>query len=470
MLVVIPVAILLIGALFTLTFKNDKIGITAIIASFASLIYVVGIAQEVVFGFGGWEPPFGIVWVLDNFSILMSVLVMAVTSLIVVYSVRYIKKRSHRYYALLCLISMGMIGVSLTGDIFNLYVFFEILSIASYGLVAFFSDRHALEGAFKYLIMGSFASSFILIGIALLYGLTGSLNMADIASKFIAMSHISPIYMAVLAIMIGGFGLKAAIFPFHSWKPDAIEGTPAPIGALFTATSSAIGLYCIMRMLFIFGLIQLNWILIGLGVVTMFVGAFLAIMQKNITRLLAYSSISQVGYIVVAYGIGTLPAITAGTYQIINNALIEALLFMSFGAAIHVVGKENIGNLSVKNDFLLVSSLIGIVALIGIPLTNGFVSKWLIYMSTWTVSPILTVIALVITGFTVAYSLKLFSAVFLSPDKKTIDIPFSMKIPIIILVVLCIVIGIFPQVGFVISETASKALFELPQYIGLVLG
>ena len=270
MLVVIPIAILLIGALFTLAVKNDKIGIMALVASFISLVYVLWTSAGEVFAFSGWEPPFGIVWILDSFSILMSVLVMGITSLIVVYSVRYIKKRSHRYYALICLISMGMIGISLTGDIFNMYVFFEILSIASYGLVAFFSDRHALEGAFKYLIMGSFASSFVLIGIALLYGLTGTLNMADIASKIMEMSYLPPIYMATLGIIIGGFCMKAAIFPFHAWKPDAIEGTPSPIGALFAATSSAIGLYCIMRVLFLFGLIQLNWILIGIGIITMF--------------------------------------------------------------------------------------------------------------------------------------------------------------------------------------------------------
>ncbi len=466
MLVVLPVAVLLIGALFTLALKKDWIGITALVASFPAMLYVVLVAGEKVFAFSGWQPPFGIVWVLDSYSVFMSLLVMGITALIVIYSIKYIKRRSHRYYALLCLVSMGMIGISLTGDLFNLYVFFEILSIASYGLVAFFSDRHALEGAFKYLIMGSFASSFILIGIALMYGLTGTLNMADISSKIL----ISPVFYAPLGIMIAGFGLKAAIFPFHAWKPDAIEGTPAPIGALFTATSAAIGLYCIMRILFIFNLIQLNWILIALGIITMFVGAFLTFMQKNITRLLAYSSISQTGYIVIAFGLGSVAGITAGTYQIFNNALIEGLLFMSFGAAIHVLGKENLGNLSVKSEFLLVSSLVGILALTGIPLTNGFASKWLIYMATWTVNPLLTVVTLVITGFTFAYSIKLFSSVFLSPDKKAINIPFSMKVPIFILVVLCIAIGIFPQAGMLISETASKALFELPAYIATVLG
>lgn len=473
MFLMIPVAILVIGALFTLAFKRDWIGIGAVIASSVALGFILLSSAQKVFTFGGWKPPYGIVWILDPFSIFFALTAMGITSLVVIYSIKYIREgseRAHRYYALLCLLSMGMIGVSLTGDIFNLYVFFEIMSIASYGLVAFFDDRNALEGAFKYLLTGSFASSFILIAIAMIYGLTGTLNMADIASKILHLSNIPGIYIIPLGLAVAGFGLKAAMFPFHAWKPDAIEGTPAPVGALFTAASSAIGIYCMIRLLFLFGLLQTNWILIILGMITMVIGALLAFMQNDIKRLLAYSSISQVGYILIAFGLGTLAGFTAGTYHILNNAITEGILFMSFGVALHVIKKEKIGQVSVKNDFLLISSLIGILALTGIPLTNGFVSKWLIYLATWKVSPLITLLTLVVSGLTFAYSVKLFSAVFLSPGKRVIKVPLTMKIPICILLILCIIIGLFPHAGMMIAENASIALLNLPEYVTMVLG
>ncbi|NIO22532.1 MAG: hypothetical protein GTN38_00710 [Candidatus Aenigmarchaeota archaeon] len=419
-----------------------------------------------VFAFGGWSPPFGIVWVLDKLNVFLALLVTGVSSIIAVYSTKYIKERKHRYYTLLCLLTIGLLGVSLTGDIFNLYVFFEILSVSSYALVAFFLDEGAIEGAFKYLIVGSITSLFILLGIAMLYGLAGTLNFADLALRV----SITPAYMVALGMLVAGFSLKAAIVPFHAWKPDAIEGTPAPIGAIFTAISTAVGVYGILRVLFIFNLIQLNWVLILFGVITMLVGAGLALVQVNVKRMLAYSGISQIGYVIMVIGFGTLLGLTSGLYHILNNALIKTLLFMGVGVGIYLTGKENLNEMGMKSTPLLICVGIGLLSLSGIPPLNGFVSKWLIFMASWEVSPLLTVIAIVASAITLAYSFKIFSSMFLATKRIEVKIPRTLLVPVIILTVLCVLIGVFPQIGLNLVEPAANALLDQSQYITAVMG
>jgi len=465
--VIIYVLLVLFAATFlVLIVKRDEIAIAAILFSFFSMVYIFLNPDIMVFSFGGWDPPFGIVWVLDKLNVFLALLVTGISSIIAIYSTKYIKERKHRYYTLLCLLTIGLLGVSLTGDVFNLYVFFEILSVASYALVAFFLDEQAIEGAFKYLIVGSITSLFILLGIAMLYGLAGTLNFADLALKV----SLTPAYSVVLGLLIAGFALKSAIIPFHAWKPDAIEGTPAPIGAIFTSISTAVGVYGILRVLFIFNLIQLNWVLILFGVITMFVGAALALVQINVKRMLAYSGISQIGYVVMVIGFGTLLGLTSGLYHILNNALIKTLLFMGVGIGIYLTGKENLDEMGLKNTPLLICMGIGLLSLSGIPPLNGFVSKWLIFMASWEINPILTVFAIVASAITLAYSFKIFSAMFLATRRIEKGVPKLLLLPVIILTILCVLIGVFPQIGLNVVGPAANALLNQNQYITAVLG
>lgn len=461
------VLLVLFAATFLLLIiKRDEIAIAAILFSFFSMCYMFLNPDIMVVGFGGWSPPFGIVWVLDSLNVFFALLVTGISSVIAIYSTKYIKVRKHRYYTLLCLLTIGLLGVSLTGDVFNLYVFFEILSVASYALVAFFLDEGAIEGAFKYLMVGSITSLFILLGIAMLYGLAGTLNFADLALK---VSH-TPAYMVALGLLIAGFSMKATIIPFHAWKPDAIEGTPAPIGAIFTAISTAIGVYGILRVLFIFNLIQINLVLILFGVITMLVGAALALVQINVKRMLAYSGISQIGYVVMVIGFGTFLGLTSGLYHILNNALVKTLLFMGVGIGIYLTGKENLNEMGMKNTPLMICVGIGLLSLSGIPPLNGFVSKWLIFMASWEINPILTALAIIASVITFAYSFKIFSAMFLTTRRIEKSIPKILLLPVVILTILCILIGLFPQIGFNIVEPAANALLNQNQYITAVLG
>ncbi len=460
------VVILIISSFLMLVLKRDVIAIFAILFSFFMMTFLFLRGGSEIVMFGGWVPPFGIVWFMDGFNLLIGFLIAGICSLVAVYSKGYIKERKERFYTLLCLLTAGLLGVCLTGDIFNMYVFFEILSVASYGLVSFFLDEDSIEGAFKYLIMGSFGSSFVLLGIALIYGMAGTLNFADLAVKVSP----SPAFMAALGMIIGGFSLKAALIPFHAWKPDAIEGTPAPVGAVFTSASSAIGVYGIIRILFVFGLLGMNTALIGLGVFTMVIGALLALVQVNVKRMLAYSGISQIGYIVMVMGFGTTLGITSGLYHILNNTIIKGLLFMSVGCAIYLTGKENLNEMGVKSTPLLICTGVGVLSMAGIPPLNGFVSKFLIFMASWEINPMLTVLAVITSAITLAYGLKIFSSIFLTSKKSSGKIPGVMMIPVIVLTLLCIIIGVFPQLGLSVVEPATHALLNQNQYISAVLG
>lgn len=460
------VYILIIAAFLMLVVRRDSIAIGAIVVSFLVMVseYMGGGAEIV--RFGGWIPPFGIVWVADNLSLFIGLLITGMSSLVAIYSARHIRERKERFYALLCLMTAGLMGVALTGDLFNMYVFFEILSVASYGLVSFFLDEHAIEGAFKYIIMGSFGSSFILIGIALIYGLTGTLNLAHLAISI----SLTPGFLIPLGLIIGGFALKAALIPFHAWKPDAIEGTPSPIGAIFTTVSSAIGIYGIVRILFVFGLIEFNYMLVFFGVATMVTGALLALVQINVKRMLAYSSISQMGYIAMAIGFGTTLGLTSGLYHILNNAVIKGLLFMGIGSVMYVTRKENLDEMGIEHTPLMVCVGIGVLSMAGMPLLNGFASKWLIFMASWEISPVLTVIALVSSAITFAYGMKIFSSIFMCSGRESVKIPKIMIAPVITLTAICVVMGVFPQLGLAVVEPAVNAIMDQNQYIMAVLG
>ena len=261
---------------------------------------------------GGWEPvnrvPIGIYMVMDGFTVLVLCIINIVGFLSVFYSISYIKRYTSEnfYYALFCLMIAGMNGVVLSGDLFNIFVFLEISVISAYALVAFGVEKNELEASFKYQVLGSMASFFILFGIGLIYWKTKTLNIADIREVLKA-GYDRPFYIFVELILLSGFGLKAAIIPFHAWLPDAHSSAPSPISAMLSGVLiKAVGIYVIIRLFFnMFELTENMSVLITtLGTLSMVIGVFLAIGQWDIKRLLAYHSISQMGYVVLSVGMG----------------------------------------------------------------------------------------------------------------------------------------------------------------------
>lgn len=457
--VIVPLA-----AAFLISLLGKKIkAIPDILGSLGALILLllslysvklVNIHETLVYKVGGWVPPIGICLVLDGLSSFMLVTVNLVSLLVTVYSINYMKRYTDKwkFYTLFMLMLAGMNGVIATGDLFNLFVFLEIASIASYALVAFGTESEELEAAFKYGVMGSVASSFIFMGIAFLYSFTSTLNMADMAGVLSVKSSLWIVpFVSVLFVM--GFGLKAALVPFHAWLPDAHPSAPAPISAMLSGVFiKTIGVYALCRILFnVLGVSgKLLYVLVILGLISMVVGAFLAIAQNDIKRMFAYSSISQIGYIIFAIGIGTPLAILGGLFHLFNHAIFKSLLFLNSGAIEYSTGTRDLKKLGGLNSKLPVTgwtSLLGSMSISGIPPLGGFWSKLIIIFAAVQAGYYGgAIIAVLVSILTLAYYLKFQGYAFFGKLDdawcKVKEVPWAMRSSLIILAALSVVTGL----------------------------
>jgi len=465
-----------------------------VIANLASLVLLVlsfsalsilnsGPSNVLVYKIGSWIPPIGICMVLDGLTCFMLITINLVSLLVTIYSISYMEKYTakYRFYTLFMLMLAGMNGVIITGDMFNLFVFLEIASIASYALVAFGTEAEELEASFKYAIMGSVASSCILLGIALLYSYTSSLNMADISRVLAGKGHSNIItFISVLFLM--GFGLKAAVVPFHAWLPDAHPSAPAPISAMLSGVFiKTLGVYALVRIFFnVLGASpDLLILLIILGIISMIVGGFLAIGQKDIKRMLAYSSISQIGYIIFAVGIGTPLAILGGLFHLLNHAIFKSLLFLNSGAVEYSTRTRDLEQMGGLNRCLPVTgytSLVGSMSISGIPPLSGFWSKLIIIIAAIQAKYLgFAIIAVLVSILTLAYYLKLQRYAFFGELNKKWErikeVPFSMRLSMIILSILCIIAGLvlIPKWDGFIKQAADVLLIGR-EYASIVFG
>ena len=352
------------------------------------LMTCYAIGDTGLYHMGGWPTPIGIDLRLDALAILLLLAVSLVGFAVALYSVDYMRRFSARghFYSLFLLMVTGMNGVILAGDLFNLYVFLEVAAVASYSLVAFGCAHEELEASFRYVVLGSLSSALILIAIALVYGITGTLNMAHMAGRIAETGMDAPLLLA-FGLFICGFSFKTALVPFHAWLPDAHPAAPAPVSAMLSGVLiKAIGIYVLARLVFnVFGVDEselglLRW----LGVLSMVVGGLLAAGQKDIKRLFAYSSISQVGFMVLGLGLGTPLGLVGALYHLINHSMFKSLLFLNAGAVEYATGTRNLKKLGGLNRALPVTSatsLIGSMSIAGIPPFNGFWSKLIIILA-----------------------------------------------------------------------------------------
>ncbi len=475
-------------------------GFFATIASFLTFVFTVLLFLKVIDGtivihkMAGWKAPFGIVLVVDALNGFVTMVVVGIVMLATVYSIEYMKHDTglSYYYSLLMLMLSGMVGVTLTGDLFNLFVFLEIASIAAYGLVAFrLTELDPLEAGFKYCIMGAVATSFILLAIGLLYGLLGTVNMADMAEKLKTGNFLygakngNIILPIILAVLIWGFGIKAAVVPMHTWLPDAHPAAPSPISAILSGVFIKVGVYAMIRVLFtIYGIQPGNCLLfyvMTFGVITMVFAGFLALAQSDVKRMLAFSSIMNIGYILFGVGIGNFLGLVGGLFHLLNHAILKALLFLAAGSIIHQTGirdMRQLGGLGRKMPITLTVFVIGGFGIAGVPPLNGFVSKWIIFKAAIeTGQPILifyVVMGVVMSAVAVAYIVNALRNIFFGESKIDLEnveeSPPLMLIPMVILSAMVVILGIFPQFGFNLVEPAVKATVFPASYIHQVLG
>ncbi|MDD5655534.1 MAG: proton-conducting transporter membrane subunit, partial [Candidatus Omnitrophica bacterium] len=362
-----------------------------------------------------------------------------------------------------------------------LYVFLEVASISGYALVAFGTEPEDLEAAFKYAVMGSLASVFILLGIALLYGYTSTLNMADI-SVVLSSKPRGTLVGFVSVLFLAGFGLKAALVPFHAWLPDAHSSAPSPVSAVLSGVFiKTLGIYAMMRVFFnVLGISdKVLLILMVLGVLSMVAGALLAIIQNDIKRMFAYSSISQVGYIIFALGIGTPLALLGGLFHLFNHAMFKSLLFLDAGAIEYSTGKrslEKLGGLSSKLKVTGFTSLIGSMSISGIPPLAGFWSKLIIIIAALQSGYFgFASIAVIVSIITLAYYTKFQTFAFYGKLDEAYsyikEAALSMKVSMLALSLICIAGGLLllPSMRPFL-QSAADVLSNGSGYAGAFLG
>ena len=466
---------------------SDILANLAILALLILSIVALGL-PTMTYKIGGWQPvdgiPIGIYLVQDGFSVLMLIIINVVGFLSSLYSVEYMEKFTDKikYYTLFLLMMAGMNGAVLSGDMFNLFVFLEVGAIASYALVAFGTESDELEASFKYQVMGTVASGVILLGIALLYSHTGTLNMADTA-RIIAASGPNKLIYFVGCLFLMGFGLKAAIMPFHAWLPDAHPSAPAPISAMLSGVLiKAIGIYALVRILFnVIGLgAAFSYILMVLASISMLVGVLLAIGQWDFKRLLAYHSISQMGYVMLGIGLGTPLGMLGGIFHLFNHAIFKSLLFLNSGSVVYSAGTRDLremGGLAEKMPTTGKTSLFASMSIAGVPPFNGFWSKLIIIIACIQAGHIVfSIVAVVASILTLASFLKVQKYGFYGPASKTLgkirEVPNLMRLSMIVLAILCLVTSLFllPQVRSAILNPSVEVLRNGLEYSRLVLG
>jgi len=392
---------------------------------------------------------------VDGFSLFMLFAVALVGLCAGLFSIDYMEHYGSKanYYALFLVMIAGMNGLVLSADLFNIYLFLEVAAVASYALVAFGLEPDELEASFKYLMLSVVASAAILLGIALIFGATGGVDFGSVARGLQALDDRVLVGFAA-ALFIMGFGLKAALMPFHAWLPDAHPSAPAPISAMLSGLLIKVsGVYALTRVFFnVFGLTPaLSSVLMYLAAFSIVAAALLALGQKDIKRMLAYSSISQVGYIVLGLGLGTPLGIAGGLFHVFNHALAKSLLFLNSGSIQQATGTRNLdemGGLAKRMPVTAATNLVGAMSIAGVPPFNGFWSKLLIIMALvqagrWGFAVVAVLASVLTLWYYLIIQRKAFFGKLDERWKAVKEAPFWMLAANVILALLCIGVGLY---------------------------
>ncbi len=439
---------------------------------------VIQTGQPIIETIAGWRAPWGIDLVFSPFTGFLASIMTFMALLIWLYSYRF-KKVDHepalKYYILFMMLVTGSTGIVITGDIFNMFVFMEITAIASFSLTSFYRDRDGAEAGFKYLLIGSLASTFVLLGILLLYSQVGTLNMAQIAERM----HDVPSGMkiTILILFATGLGIEAEMFPLNGWAPDAYSQSPSPVGSAFAAIVVKAGVYSLIRVIFtLFDVHGAYEFLIIMGIITLVISEFTAMKQTNLKRMLAYSSIGQMGFVLIAFGIGTKEAVFGALFLMFNHAVIKSLLFMSGSYFVYNNTSKEITDLSgmgKKFPLLAFFFAIGAFAIVGLPPFAGFWSKLYILIAAADNSLLgLVAIILMVSIIEIVYYFRVVAKLYFGKPveesithKPTIGGYISMSI----LAAVIVIVGFYPDIVTGFLHNAADALLDKSGYINNVL-
>lgn len=468
-------------------FGNRHIAwLLAFLASLASFLFSAHMLLQVIDGdvlsyhLGGWAPPLGIEYRVDAANAFVLLLISGISTVILPYArqsvAHEIKKVSHTlFYCCYLLCFTGLLGVVVTGDAFNVFVFLEISSLSTYVLIAMGAerDRRALTSAYDYLILGTIGATFFVIGIGFLYIATGTLNMTDLAVRLADMDGNRTV-QAGFAFIVVGMGLKAAIYPLHLWLPGAYTYAPSVVTVFLAATATKAAIYVLLRFMFsvfqpefVFELHTLTWIIMPLAILAMFAASLIAAFQTDLKRLLAYSSVAQVGYMILGIGLATKISLSATIIHLFNHGITKAVLFMVVGAFVMRKGSsftKNLNGLGKQMPWTCAAFVVGGLSLIGVPGTAGFISKWLLIDAALEVDLWWLALLIVMSSLlAVVYVWKTVEVLYMNePDEGTIakEVPMSMLIPMWVMAIACIYFGLNTDITLTSASVAADSLLR----------
>jgi multicomponent Na+:H+ antiporter subunit D len=414
------------------------------------------------YAIGNWPPPWGIEYRVDRLSAFVLVLVSGIAAVVLPYSRASIEaevapEQHYLFYTMFALCLAGMLGITITGDAFNVFVFLEISSLSTYVLIALGRDRRALVASFQYLIMGTIGATFIVIGIGLLYLMTGTLNLADMAQRIGAVQGTRPV-LAALAFLTVGISLKLAMFPLHQWLPNAYAYAPSAVSALLAGTATKVAVYVLLRFYFsvfgqsqVFDQLPMREMLLLLALLGMFVASTVAIFQTDLKRLFAYSSVAQIGYIVLGLSFGSGTGLVATIVHLFNHGITKGAIFMLLGAAALRMGGASLAQVAGMGRRMPLTSFALVLcglSLIGVPGTAGFVSKWYLVLAAlergqWWLAALILLSSLL----AVVYVWRFVEAAYFTPPKAgqaegVKEAPAALLVPAMVLVLATVYFGL----------------------------
>jgi multicomponent Na+:H+ antiporter subunit D len=457
--------------------------LVALAASWIALAVALALLLQVLetgtvsYLLGSWAAPWGIEYRVDLVNAFLLVLVAAMAAVVVPYARASVAAeiaagQHYLFWATFLLCLAGLLGIAITGDAFNVFVFLEISSLATYILIALGRDRRALVAAYQYLVMGTIGATFIVIGVGLLYLMTGTLNLADLSRRVGDVSLVRP-ELAALAFLTVGISLKLALFPLHLWLPNAYAYAPSAVTAFLAGTATKVALYLLLRFGFtVFGQSQvlqglpLGRMLLALSVAAMFVASAVAIFQSDVKRMFAYSSVAQIGYITLGVSFVSATGLTAGLVHLFNHAVAKGAIFLLLGCVALRIGQpriERIAGLGRRMPWTAAGLVVAGLSLIGIPGTVGFVSKWYLVLAAlergwwW-----LAALVLASSLLAVAYVWRVVEACYLrepsAPLSEAREAPLSMLLPAWVLVAACVLFGLDTSSTVGLAAQAAQSL------------
>lgn len=482
---VLQVIIPLIAAPLCLLLRKSELAWAfATLVAFITLAVSIALLSQVMqtgpisYELGGWEAPWGIEYRVDMLNAPLLVLISAISAVALLAARTSIEneipENRHTFFYIAWLLCMaGLLGITATGDAFNVFVFLEISSLATYTLIALGKDRRALWASFQYLVAGTIGATFILIGIGLMYVMTGTLNMADLAQRLPEVENTKTVFTA-FAFMIVGLCMKLALFPLHLWLPNAYAFAPSIVTTFLAATATKVAVYVMIRFIFdVFGFefsfthFPLQEVLLTLGIAGIFVASVVAIYQDNLKRMLAYSSVAQVGYIILGISFASQTGIMATLLHMLNHGLMKAALFLTLAAVVYRMGIAQLSQMhgiASRMPLTMAAFLIGGLSLIGVPLTVGFISKWYLVSAAlengwWAVAAAILLGSLL----SVVYIWRVIEVAYFKPvSESTPDVkeaPAALLIPMWILVLANLYFGIETSLTVGVSQMAAAELF-----------